>query len=638
MPQRKKFFAVFFIVFFYSTCAPGVFGREDRSRECLTKRILEILNPILEDSATFTFVIKAGIQPISAVTEPRVSDKPKNGEAKAVEIFLSRLSRHSWRLNLKSPWRDVEFFRDENESKLVIPKAGLTFVGKGKLSSTTDTLEPVQFLERFVTPETMIYPAMAFMSSSTIETGLNRIVFPFFENNTTETVTDGDFIWRFPQFGHFSVNSTGSPKIKIEISSGSKNIENFRYFEIFVPNENEYSCPSFLASSELQVDVSRDDLEKMIFRGLRRILSLKLPGTAIMVPPSPRSVQNGELKLIDGQILVILQGNPEEIGTAHGKLLGDLFQRTVDSTLYLVGLVETISQGKWFLDELEEAWKRTSPFIPEYHLRELNAIASSCPSISWREARLANIFPEYFHCSGFSVFGKATKDGVLYHGRVLDYMTEIGLQQAAAAFVVKPKGKNAFFNAGFAGFIGSVSGMNEKQISLGEMGGGGRYQWDGVPMTILMRRALEEANTLQDVKQIWASSPRTCEYFYVFSDGKISDAVAVKASPQTLEFLGPGISHPLLGEGIPDAVVLSAGNRLKALRQRVQENFGKIDAEIAMRLMDRPVAMKSNLHDVLFVPQKMEVYVAVASDNQPAAERPYVKYDFGELLKNLQNP
>ena len=53
---------------------------------------------------------------------------------------------------------------------------------------------------------------------------------------------------------------------------------------------------------------------------------------------------------------------------------------------------------------------------------------------------------------------------------------------AEAAFVIAPEGRIPFVTIGYAGFTGSVSGMNARGISLGEMGGRGEGQWDGVPM------------------------------------------------------------------------------------------------------------------------------------------------------------
>jgi hypothetical protein len=154
-------------------------------------------------------------------------------------------------------------------------------------------------------------------------------------------------------------------------------------------------------------------------------------------------------------------------------------------------------------------------------------------------------------------------------------------------------------------------------------------------MATLMRRALEECRTLDEVMDLWKRSPRTCEYYYVFADGKSRRAVGVAATPKSIEFVQPGAAHPLLGEGIEDAVVLSAGSRLQKLRERVTEKHGQIDADIAQWLMSRPVAMQSNLHNVLFVPEDGILYVANADHKRPAAERPYVRIDLQGLLREL---
>ena len=79
----------------------------------------------------------------------------------------------------------------------------------------------------------------------------------------------------------------------------------------------------------------------------------------------------------------------------------------------------------------------------------------------------------------------------------------------------------------------------------------------------------------------------------------------------------------------------TAGSRLLKLRERVTAKHGKIDAEVAQWLMSRPVAMQSNLHNVLFVPEAGELYVANADHKHPAAERPYVRLNLTELLRTM---
>jgi hypothetical protein len=111
--------------------------------------------------------------------------------------------------------------------------------------------------------------------------------------------------------------------------------------------------------------------------------------------------------------------------------------------------------------------------------------------------------------------------------------------------------------------------------------------------------------------------------------------VGVAATPDSLEFVAPGEGHELLGSGIPDAVVLSAGSRLEELRRRVLARHGAIDADTAMWLMSRPVAMESNLHNVLFVPADGIFYVANAGHGKPAAEMPAVRLDLNALLGSI---
>lgn len=244
----------------------------------------------------------------------------------------------------------------------------------------------------------------------------------------------------------------------------------------------------------------------------------------------------------------MLWGTPDEIGEAHGKLLGEEAQRCIDSVVYAFGAVQTIQNGRWFRQDLEKAYERLAPHIPERHKSETRALAISM-GVEPALMHVVNVFPELFHCSGFAVFGSATKDGKLYHGRVLDYMTAIGLQDAATTFIVSPTGYQSFANVGYGGFIGSVSGMNGAQISLGEMGGKGEGKWDGVPMATLMRRALEECTTLDQVKKLWADSPRTCEYYYVFADGKIEAPSAYPQRPKKYNSLHLGKRIRFSGKG-----------------------------------------------------------------------------------------
>jgi len=233
----------------------------------------------------------------------------------------------------------------------------------------------------------------------------------------------------------------------------------------------------------------------------------------------------------------------------------------------------------------------------------------------------------------------ATADGTLYHGRVLDYAVDWRLQEHAVTLVAEPDGGTPFVNVTFAGFIGSVTGMNAAHVSIGEMGGRGLGHWNGAPMAFLMREALETAGDLDAAVRVFRDNPRTCQYFFVIADGKSNRAAGMEASWNRFELIRPGQAHPLLPDPVPDCVILSAGERYKELVRRVKAGFGGFTAEKALRLMDRPVAMKSNLHDVLFEPKTTRFWVAVAGKNgEPAATQPYARFQLSELLKRRPDP
>jgi hypothetical protein len=341
---------------------------------------------------------------------------------------------------------------------------------------------------------------------------------------------------------------------------------------------------------------------------------------------------NGRLETIDGTHVLFLKGTPEEMGHQHGTLLKKEIRDLVDHILYGVGVGSSFEKGVWFFGQVESAQSRLNTYIDERYFKEMDALADAS-GLAREEVRLANFFPELFHCSGFAVFGKATEDGKLYHGRILDYLRGLGLEQNATVMVFQPDRGNAWVNVGYAGFVGSVTAMNEKHLAMGEMGGRGQGHWDGKPMAELVREVMEKANTLEDAVEIMRKGPRTCEYYYVISDAKSKRAVGIAATSDTFETIWPGKSHPRLPHAIPDAVLMSAGDRYEELVRRVQADYGKLNADRARDLMRRPVCMPSNIHCALFAPDTLDFWVANADSKNPAAHTRYTHYNLGELLQ-----
>jgi hypothetical protein len=349
----------------------------------------------------------------------------------------------------------------------------------------------------------------------------------------------------------------------------------------------------------------------------------------------------GWLESIDGYLVLHVKGEPYEMGFQHGTLLRKHVRENMHRLLYERGETEVVELGPLKMKPrqfIEAIVKTQKPFVPPRYVEEMRGLAAGA-KLAFEDVQAGNFIPEMFHCSGFAIMDSATSDGTLLHGRVLDYATDWRLQEHAVLVVAEPQGGVPFVNVTYAGFLGSVTGMNARQISIGEMGGGGLGHWEGVPMALLVREVLQRAENLDQAVAIFRDSPRTCEYYYVIADGKSNRAVGMEASWNQFALVQPGASHPLLPEPVQDAVLLSAGDRYQELVRRVQAGHGDFDAPRALRLMDRPVAMSSNLHNVLFEPRTTRFWVAnAAADGRPAAERPYQAFQLSELLRRAPDP
>ena len=372
----------------------------------------------------------------------------------------------------------------------------------------------------------------------------------------------------------------------------------------------------------------------------------------------------------DGRRVLHVRGTPYEMGFQHGRLLRDdvrsMTSRVVDAQGEL-GRSDAYMAYLLMRDLMHEMLR---PHLPPRFVEEMRGLADGS-GVPYADVEAGNLFPEAFHCSGIALRGPHTAGGALLHVRILDYMTRLGLQDVAVVRIVEPEGGRRWLDVGFAGFVGTVTGMNDAQVAIGEMGGQGLGMWDGVPMSFLLRDALERAGTLEEAVRIFRETKRTCEYYYVLSDGKSRDAVGLWTTPEVFETIRMGESYALFeglrprgaaagdkafarglrveqgphgllfrGEGgargflalqPADALVISGPDRYQhfcaRLAARAAAGQGPLDVPALIELVKRPVSMKDNLHVAIFRPETLEAWVAVAApDGAPACDQPYARF------------
>ncbi|MES2200235.1 MAG: C45 family peptidase [Chlamydiota bacterium] len=360
-------------------------------------------------------------------------------------------------------------------------------------------------------------------------------------------------------------------------------------------------------------------------------------------------------------LVLHVEGSPFEMGYAHGSTLKDKIRQNIENHLKNPSLSE---EAKLKVQAFSVKIPSILPHIPKKYIEEMEGVAKGA-DVPFSEILWLNLFPEMFHCCAVTVTGKASIDASLYHARLLDYAVGKDLQSSAVLLVAKPNNTIPFLSVTYAGFIGCITGMNAEKISLGEIGGLGYGKWDGIPMSFLLRSLLEDASSLEEAKTILSSAKRTCEYYYIVGDGKVEQSFACYATPDQIKFLSSGKDycitpsssleedhlfltedplpqndHSLFFHQPKDTLLLTgtiAPERYPILEKRISDHYGSIDAKALIDVIKQPVARPSNLHNAIFHPSSLRVWVAHAGplgpELEPACDQPYHCYCLNDLVK-----
>lgn len=371
----------------------------------------------------------------------------------------------------------------------------------------------------------------------------------------------------------------------------------------------------------------------------------------------------GYVEEIEGTTVLHLKGTPYEMGYQRGALVRDKILLSAEKfDVLLARAKEEVGLPRWAAYAiLDVVYALCAPHIPERYKRELEGLADGAgvDLQMLRRGQVVSVVTER-GCSAFAVFGKATADGKLYHGRNFDWITSAGLQETAVLACYEPEGYAPFVSAGYAGFIGVLTGMNMEGISVSQIGAITKdARLRGIPLALLLRRILEEATNLEETTQIITKARRTVGYNYVVADGDARKARAYETTAnhcaiftdndpaETVEYAIPIDDAVFRADEAMDPTVRalqkcarapglpygsnSYDHRYKGIATRVKEHYGNIDSAIALEIV-KATAMNGNLHAALYNTTDREIWVAHARGTEPASKQRFVHYDLKQLF------
>ena len=363
----------------------------------------------------------------------------------------------------------------------------------------------------------------------------------------------------------------------------------------------------------------------------QRSMVIDSPADAERILSKARMIETDDPAVNHIKVLY-LSGTPYEMGFQHGRLNYTDVRANVK---HIVGLVKHYAQE----DIMDEVYDLISPYIPLEEKEEMRGLAHGAdlplrvihwlhciPEVSefGPKERLSKKFESTF-CSNIAAFGNATADGALYQMRVLDWIRQLGAHKYPVILVHQPDQANASATFSFAGFIGCVSGMNEKHMAFGEMGYGDPEgeRLDGIPFVFLFRKLMREANTLAEATDMIQSARRTCSYVYMISDAKAttgagkaslfvtdpSRVLIFKENMRLVDERNPEDVYPAIDD------VVYGGARPEALHDKLTEHYGRINVG-RLKETAKAVSLKGNIQNVIFKPQTLEAWVSHAATSK----------------------
>jgi len=370
----------------------------------------------------------------------------------------------------------------------------------------------------------------------------------------------------------------------------------------------------------------------------REIRSTALVVAALVLASVPAGAQAGWglVRTIgtgtDEVTVLYVAGTPYQMGWWHGNLLQAKVQANVASIL----------GSPDFAPITEEQWDTVIalmwPHVPAEYDQEIHGLADGS-AVAYRDLQKMHVAPDIseYHCSNFCAFGTATAGARMIQMRILDWSMDTGIQDNPVITVYHPQGGIRHAAVGFAGFAGSVTGINEHHVAIGEMGDS--FGWehetlDGEPLVFLMREVLARAHSYAEAYSIMQAAQRTSSLWYVIGESTSPNAGIFRTAMDIFEVWGPGQpvgSYP----AVADCVY--GGHYMDKLYNDLTTHFGAIDPGVAQQIVLNNAIPGDNLLDVIYDVTTLQLWAAYAEGPNDAKDQGFVPFDFRRRIHTFDD-
>ena len=220
----------------------------------------------------------------------------------------------------------------------------------------------------------------------------------------------------------------------------------------------------------------------------------------------------------NGILVVILRGEPYEIGYARGTLLGNEIREWVTELLYIIK--QKSLENSFEENLLKRRAKEVEEFIPPEYREELQGLSAGS-GIGYGVLLVVNVLATISIDVACTSVVVRTSDESLLRSRNLDLYDKPTLP--AGLYFYKPTNGHAFVSIShLPGFIGTKTAFNECGLNIGahDMSRISKKYQKGEPNFVLRRQVAQYADSVKGAGQILNKARRCVSQMWLVADSK----------------------------------------------------------------------------------------------------------------------
>lgn len=366
-----------------------------------------------------------------------------------------------------------------------------------------------------------------------------------------------------------------------------------------------------------------------------------------------------------------VEGTPFERGVINGKLSKELVVTQED---YFNDQINKMIPSKFYLHFLKYfvGWfnRNLDKNVLEEYKEEIYGISESASDnygyIGSKYQRILNYHSAHdighalqnmalVGCTSFGTWDGASQDSTMIIGRNFDFYVGDNFARNKIVLFENPAGGYKFMSVTWGGFIGVVSGMNEKGLTVTINAAKSSIpSGSATPVSIVAREILQYSKNINEAIAIAKKRKMFVSESFLVGSAEDNKAVIIEKTPDSLDVYDPHQDHIIcanhfqshgLGKSKPNEVQLeesASPYRYERLQELMKENGKNTVQKTINILRDRKGLHGADIgngnekalnqliahHSIVFEPQKLLVWVST----QPWQLGEYVCYDLKTIF------